>query len=173
MNRLAGLLVVVAACGGSGFETGEASLTGITPTVNSAAAVSFTGMDGSGTKLLGWTINFYGEGKGADCMDSDVHPVANIAIFSNQPPNGSKKAMLDTNGDVQIVAASPPTVNGSAAASMSAMGFSDIMGAVTITNFHLRADLTADRIEGMVSAAGTMGGNGVAITGNFVAPVCE
>jgi hypothetical protein len=166
------LLVVVAACG-SGFETGAASLTGVMPMVKSAGAKSFTGNEAGGMKVLGWTINFFGQDPGADCVSGDNHPVANISIYTNQAPSGSKKAMLDTNGDVVIVAASPPPVQGSAVASMSAMGIDGIVGAVTITNFHLRADLTADKIEGTVSAGGTSNGNTVDIMGTFSAPVCE
>lgn len=149
-------------------------LTGITPPVMSAASVSFTQADGSGTMVLGWTLKFYTQGAGADCQADDVKPIGSVGIFTSQPPDAShKKAMLQT-GDIVIVTASPPTVSGSAAATMGVMDIADIVGTVTITDFHLLPDLTADKISGMISAGGTdKTGNGVSITGMFVAPVCE
>ena len=173
MKRLACLLVVAAGCS-SGFETGEAMLTSIDPAVKSASANSFTQADGNGTMVLGWTIDFFSQGAGADCMADDVQPIASIGIFTNQPPDGAKKAMLQDNTDVVIVLDSPPKVSGNTAATMGVDGISSIAGEVIITNFHLRTDLTADRIEGTVNAGGTdKNGTAVAITGSFKAPVCE
>ncbi len=173
MLRLASLLVVFAACGGSGFDTGPAMLTGITPTIKSSGANSFTQADGAGTMVLGWTLFFFSADTGADCLSTDVKTIASIGIFTNQMPDAThKKAMLET-GDIVIAAASPPTVSGSAAASMGVMGISDIVGTVTIDTFHLRSDGTADRIDGSVNAGGTANGAGVSITGTFMAPICE
>jgi hypothetical protein len=168
------LLVVVAACGGSGFETGAATLTSITPPVMSAASVSFTQADGAGTMVLGWTIRFYAQGAGADCKADDVKPIGSVGIFTAQQPDAShKKAMLQT-GDIVIVTASPPTVSGTAAATMGVMDIANVVGTISITDFHLLPDLTADKISGTVNAGGTdKNGNGVSITGMFVAPVCE
>src|SRR5512140_1805796 len=124
MYRLACLVVVVAACGGSGFTTDAASLTGLN--VKSAGATSFVGADAAGTMVMGWTIEFFSEGPGADCKSSDVIPVASIGIYTNQMQDAThKKAMLQ-NSDIVIVTQSPPMVNGNAAATMGADGFSMI-----------------------------------------------
>ena len=176
MTRLACLLALaVAACSGSGFETGAASVTSVMPVIKSAAAVSFTGADGAGTMVLGWTIDLYDKAPGTDCQSSDVHPTASLGIFTNQPPGTHPKAQLST-GDISIVATSPPTVNGTAAATMGAPGISTIVGTVTITEFHLKPDgKTADKISGTLNAGGTdaSSGTGVALTGMFAAPICE
>jgi hypothetical protein len=174
MHRLVCLLVVVAACGGSGFETGAAEITGSTPPIMSAGATSFTGADASGTMVKGWTIDLFGEGAGADCQSQDVQPIGSVAIYTSQPDDTSgKKAMLAT-GDIVIVAESPPMVNGNAAASMGVKGINGIVGIITISSFHLRADLTADKIEGTINAGGTDGnGTALSLTGPFTAPVCE
>jgi hypothetical protein len=164
----------MAACGGSGFESGTAMLTSIKPAPMSASAVSFVGADGSGKMVLGWTIDFFEQGAGADCQSQDVHVVASVGIFSNTVDDGThKKAMLAT-GDIVIVATSPPTVQGNAAATMGATGINSIVGTVTITEFHLRPDLSADRINGTINAGGTDStGTAQSITGTFMAPVCE
>jgi hypothetical protein len=168
------LLVVFAACGGSGFESGKAMLTSITPPVMSAGANSFVGPDGSGTMVLGWTIDFFDAGAGADCLSADVKVLASVGIFTNQQMDAThKKAMLQT-GDIVITTTSPPTVTGNAAATMGAQGINSILGTVSVTNFHLRTDLSADLIEGNLNAGGTDGmGNAKAVTGTFSAPVCE
>jgi len=168
------LLVVVAACGGSGFETGAATLTSITPPVMSAGATSFVGPDGAGTMVMGWTIDFFDAGSGADCLSADVKVLASVGIFTNQTPDAThKKAMLAT-GDIVIVTTSPPTVTGNAAATMGAQGVNAIVGTINISEFHLRTDLTADRISGTLNAGGTDGmGNAKAVTGMFTAPICE
>ncbi len=174
MNRLACVVIALAAgCGGSGFETGTATLTGITPSPMSASATSFNEADGAGVMLMGWKISFWEQGDGADCQSADSHREAAISIFTNQPVVSGKKATLEL-GDDSIVVESPPTVAGSAAATMGAEGIGQIAGIVTITEFHLRTDLSADSIKGTVQAAGNdSGGTGVAITGSFTAPVCE
>jgi hypothetical protein len=174
MNRLACLsLIAFAACGGSGFETGTATLSGITPTVMSASSTSFNAADASGTMLMGWKISFWDKGSGADCQSNDPIRLAAVSIFTNQPVVAGKKAMLDS-GDVVIVADSPPAVTGTTAANMGAQGIGGIVGSVTISDFHLKTDLSADDIKGTVSAGGNdMSGTGVQLTGTFDAPVCE
>ncbi len=174
MNRLACVVIALAAgCGGSGFSTGTATLTGITPTPMSASATSFTGADGTGTMLMGWKISFWEQGDGTDCQSNDPHREAAVSIYTHQPPASGKKAMLEL-GDVAIVTDSPPSVAGTAAATMGAEGVSQIVGSVSITEFHLRTDLSADEIKGTISAGGNnSNGGGVPITGSFDAPVCE
>jgi hypothetical protein len=173
MNRLACLLVFAAACGGSGFETAEAMVTGIVPSPQSASATSFNGADGAGNMVMGWKISLWEQGAGADCMSNDTHRVAAISIYTNQPVVSGKKAMLDTS-EIGIVTDSPPTVNGTYAATMGAEKIGSIVGQVSITDFHLKPDLTADDIKGSVNAAGNdMNGANVAISGTFEAPVCE
>ena len=173
MKRLACVLLFAAACGGSGFETGTASLTGITPAVMSASSTSFNAADASGTMLMGWKISFWDKGSGADCQSNDPVRLAAVSIFTNQPVVAGKKAKLDS-GDVVIVADAPPAVTGTSAANMGAQGIGSIVGSVTITDFHLRTDLSADDITGTVSAGGNdSGGTGVTISGTFDAPVCE
>ena len=175
MLRLAGLLVVFAACGGSGFNTGAAMLTGITPTIMSSGANSFTQADGSGTMVMGWTVFFFSAGVGSDCLSSDVKTIASVGIFTDQSPDATHKKATLATGDIVIAAMSPPTVNGTAAAAMGAGGISNIVGTITIDTFDLRADGTADRIDGSMNAGGTdtTSGAGVSITGTFMAPICE
>ncbi len=174
MNRLACVVIALAAgCGGSGFSTGTATLSGITPSPMSASATSFTGADGAGTMLMGWKISFWEQGDGADCQSNDTHRVAALSIYTNQPPASGKKATLEL-GDVGIVTDSPPTVAGTAAATMGAEGVGQIVGSVSITEFHLKTDLSADEIKGAISAGGNnSSGAGVALSGSFDAPVCE
>ena len=173
MKRLACLIVFSAACGGSGFETADAMLTGIVPTPMSASATSFVGADGAGTMVMGWKISLWEQGAGADCMSNDTHRVAAVSIYTNQPPVSGKKAMLDTS-EIGIVTESPPTVNGTYAATMGAEKIGSIQGQITISDFHLKPDLTADEMKGSINAAGTDGnGAAVAISGMFDAPVCE
>jgi hypothetical protein len=175
MKRLACVLLVgMAACGGSGFNTGEASLTNVMPEIKSAGAVSFTGADGNGTMVQGWTINLFSADANSDCVDAKSKLVGSIGIYSSQTPDMADKAQLQT-GDIAIVTTAPPPVNGNAAANMGAEGISNIVGTVTITNFHLTADLTADLIEGTINAGGmdSASGSAVSLTGMFSAPVCE
>jgi hypothetical protein len=173
MKRLACLTVFAAACGGSGFETAPAMMTGINPMVQSASATSFNAADGAGTMLMGWKISLWQQGDGADCMSNDTVRLAAVSIFTNQPVVSGKKASLDA-GDIVIVAESPPTVTGTTAANMGAMGIGQIVGSVNITEFHLKPDQTADDIKGTVSAGGNdMNSSPVTISGTFDAPVCE
>jgi hypothetical protein len=174
MQRLAALfLVVLAACGASGAGTEAATLSGISPTIKSSFAQSFTGPDGGGTMVLGWTINFSDSGPGADCKSGDTHIVASIGIFTNQAAGSAKVATLDT-GDVAIVAASPPTVQGNAAANMGAMGVSNILGNVSITAFSKNTGGDVIEIDGSVIAGGLDGNqSSVSIGGNFVASICD
>jgi hypothetical protein len=175
LAAVAACTALVAACGGSDFTTGAATLTGIQPTIKSSGANSFTQADGGGTMVLGWTLFFFSADVGSDCLSQDVKTVASIGVFTNQTPDAThKKAMLQT-GDIVIAAMSPPTVSGNAAAVMGVAGISNIVGTVSITTFHLKPDGTADRIDGTVNAGGVdpMGGAGVSITGTFSAPICE
>ncbi|HET9988149.1 MAG TPA: hypothetical protein VFQ65_06510 [Kofleriaceae bacterium] len=173
MKRLACLIVFAAACGGSGFETADATMTGIVPTPKSASATSFTGADGGGNMVMGWKISLWEQGAGADCMSNDTHRVAAVSIYTNQAPVSGKKAMLD-KAEIVIVTDSPPTVTGTYAATMGAEKISNIVGQVSITDFHLKPDLTVDDMKGSINAAGTDGnGANVAISGTFDAPVCE
>src|SRR2546430_694555 len=128
MNRLlllATLVLAFAACGGSGFNTGEAMLTSITPPVASASATAFLTTDTP--PKMGWTINFIDAGAGTDCMDSGNNVVASIGIYTNQPDDGKHIGASLMTGDILIVTMSPPTVNGEAAANMGAEGIHGIV----------------------------------------------
>jgi hypothetical protein len=165
MHRLACFLLVVTACSDSGTGTGAATLSNVTPTVMSAAASSFSGPDANGTKVLGWTINFYKGAPGADCKSKGTNVSASIGIFTNQ--TGSGKAMLSL-GDIGIVTTSPPDTTAGAAANMGAVGINGIQGVTTITEF------AADIIKGTVNAGGTAtAGGGVTMSGMFEASICE
>ncbi|CAN5318468.1 hypothetical protein BH11MYX1_BH11MYX1_18390 [soil metagenome] len=174
MNRLACVVIALAAgCGGSGFSTGTATLSGLTPTPMSASATSFNAADGAGTMVMGWKISFWEQADGADCQSADTHRVAAVSIFTGQAVASGKKATLEL-GDVVIVTDSPPTVAGTGAATMGAEGLGQIVGSVSITQFHLKTDFSADEIKGSISAGGNdSNGAGVAISGSFDAPVCE
>ncbi|HEY6039394.1 MAG TPA: hypothetical protein VIV58_34170 [Kofleriaceae bacterium] len=173
MKRLACLIVLTAACGGSGFETADAMITGIVPSPMSASSTSFSQADGAGNMVMGWKISLWEQGAGADCASNDPHRVAAISIFTNQAVVAGKKAMLEA-AEIVIVTDSPPTVTGTYAATMGAEKIGGIVGQVTISEFHLKPDLTADDIKGSVSAAGNdSNGAAVQIGGTFEAPVCE
>ena len=175
MQRLACLfLVLTAACGG-GADTGPASLTGVDPAVKSSAAIPFSGPDGAGTAVLGWKIELYANDPGSDCLSEDINVVASIGIFTNQPEGSKPQAILQTGG-ISIVTMSPPTAQGGAVATMGVDGVADVVGLVTISEFHLTPDaMTADRISGTISAGGNNAGTGepVALTGDFMAPLCS
>jgi hypothetical protein len=174
MKRIACLTVLAAACGGSGFETKPATLSGITPNPKSASSTSFNAADATGTMVMGWKISFWEQADGADCMSNDTHRLAAVSIYTAMPVTMGKKAMLDAPGDIVIVTDSPPTVQGTAAATMGAEGIGGIVGSISISEFHLKTDLTVDDMKGTVSAAGNdMNGAAVQITGSFEAPVCE
>jgi hypothetical protein len=165
MNRLLFVLIFAAACGGSGFTTGEASLTSVTPSPKSASAKPF--VTTGATITMGWTVNFFEGGAGTDCMDENANIVASIGIYTNQVDDGKHNGAALTNGDIVIVQMSPPTVAGSAAANMGATGIGAIVGTVTVTDFY------KDHIDGTVNAGGRDGmGNAVALTGMFKAPAC-
>jgi hypothetical protein len=164
--------VITAACGG-GTATGEASLSNTQPPVMSAAAKPFSGADGGGNMVLGWKIELYKDGPGADCMEASR--VGTVALYSNQTTDSGPQALLST-GLITIASDSPPTIIGSAAANVSVDGIAVKNGAVTLTEFHLTADAKhADRITGSISAGGTDASSGTDITldGMFAAPICE
>ncbi|HUJ63619.1 MAG TPA: hypothetical protein VLX92_34200 [Kofleriaceae bacterium] len=174
MHRIACALVVVVGCGGNDKGTDMATLSGVNPPAKSAGATSFHGMDGAGTDVLGWTIDFYSQGPGHGCGSKDA--IASIGIFTNQPAGGAQKtAMLSTDEDINIANASPPTVTGDAAASMGAKGISQIAGDLMLTAVDLGTDgKTILTISGTVNAGGVDdGGGGVTLTGTFEAPNCD
>ena len=174
MQRIACLsFVLFAACGG-GTETGEASLAASMPPAKSAAAKPFTGADGSGNMVLGWKIELYADGPGADCTSEDLDKVGTIGIYTNKTAADGPQALLAVGG-VTIVTQAPPTLLGNAAANVSVDGVTVNTGLVSITEFHLTADAKhADRIAGSISAGGTADAGGdVSIEGTFTAPVCE
>jgi hypothetical protein len=175
MQRLACLLIgITAACGGSDTDSGPASLTGVSPPPMSVGARIFEGADGAGNMVMGWKLEFFEQGPGADCLSADTKVVAAIGIYTNQPAGSKPQAILPT-GDIPIVMTSPPTVAGNAAATMSAKGVVINSGLVTITDFHLTSDqMHADRIKGTVNAGGMDGttGQSVPVTGEFDAPYC-
>jgi hypothetical protein len=173
MQRIACLLIgITAACGG-GTDSGPGMLTGVTPQPKSVGARTFAGADGNGMNVLGWKLEFFEQGPGADCLSSDTKVLARIGIYTNQADDGVKEHALLAIGDIPIVVASPPPVNGAAAATMSAEGANGIQGIVTITEFHLSDATHGDRIKGTVTAGGMDGaGGGVSITGTFDAPYC-
>jgi hypothetical protein len=173
MYRLAGISVVLAACS-SGTGTGPATLTGPTIGTKSATATAFFEADATGTKVRGWTIDFFEAGPGADCTDGGLKVSASLGIWTNQPADGKKVATLDSAGEISIITMNPPMINGNAVGIMGAEGIGQIVGGVTITNFHLAANGTPDKIEGTINAGGVnSGGNSVAVTGMFTAPVCN
>ena len=177
MQRLACLLIgITAACGGSGADTGAASLTGVIPPVKSASASVFTGPDAEGNMVMGWTIDLFEDGPGADCASEESNVVASIGIFTNQAEGSKPQAILPTGG-ISIVTTSPPSLAAAAqVATMGAEGIASIQGLVTITEFHLTADaMHADRIKGTIAAGGSDAGTGegVSLTGEFVAPFCD
>jgi len=175
MQRIACLLIgITAACGG-GTESGPAALMGVTPPGKSVGARIFAGPDGAGNNVLGWKLEFFEQGPGADCLSADTKVVASVGIYTNQPDTGDKKAQaILVIGEVSIVTMSPPLVNGNYAATMSAKGVVITSGLVSITEFHLTDATHADRIKGSITAGGMDGGTGetINVTGSFDAPYC-
>ena len=176
MSRL-GLLALVAAtaCTSNlGPPSGTGSLTGAPKTVMSSGANSFTGADGSGTKVLGWTVYLFTNGPGAACNSADTKVSATLGIYTSQAPdNSNKKAQLLT-GDISIVPMSPPTVTGQATASMGVDSLVNVQGVVEISDFLVDSGGTVQHISGTITAAGTDGtGNPVNLSGSFVAPNCD
>lgn len=172
MDRLGCVfLVATAACGATGPGTGTASLTNVTPMIKSASATSFVGADGGGQMVLGWKLEFTDANPGSNCKSADVHTVASIGIFTNQLASGSAKTATLQTGDIVITTDSPPTVTGTAAATMGAPGVSSIGGTVSISEFRLDNSGT---INGTINAGGAASGGGsIALTGSFIAPVCD
>lgn len=172
MQRIACLsFVLFAACGG-GTETGEASLSMSDPPAKSAAAKPFSGMDGAGNTVLGWKIELYADGPGADCLSEDIQKVATVGIYTKKTSADGPQALLSVGG-IAIVTQAPPTVVGETAANFSMDGVQITGGLVSITEFHLTADAKhADRIAGTISAGGTTGTGDVSVDGTFTAPVC-
>jgi hypothetical protein len=143
------------------------------PAVKSVGARVFSGPDGSGNNVMGWKLEFFEQGPGADCLSTDTKVVARLGIYTNTPDDGKTDQALLAIGDIPIVTVSPPVVNGQAAAVMSAMGVTITSGSMTITDFHLSDATHGDRIKGTVTAGGMDGtGNPVSVTGMFDAPYC-
>jgi hypothetical protein len=150
-----------------------ASLTSVTPTVQSAQASSFTGPDATGTMVMGWTLEFTGSKPGTDCRTSEADS-ASIGIFTNQMMDATHKtATLVSASEISIVTQSPPSTANGNAATMGAKGVSNIDGTVMITDFHLAANGVVDHIDGSINAGGTSSAGAVALTGTFVAPICN
>ena len=167
MLRLACVLVVVGACSSSGTGTGEAMLSNVTPAIKSAAATSFANDDASGTKVLGWSVDFYVGSPGADCTSKGKNVTASIAIFTNQAAGGTQKEATLMDTDISIVTMAPPMTTNSFAANMGADGISNIQGIVEITDF------APDHITGTVNAGGVDANQAsVTLSGTFMAPVC-
>lgn len=173
MHRLAGICVVLAACS-SGTGTGAATLMGPTVATNSATATPFFDVDAGGTKIRGWTIDFFEAKAGADCTDNSLKVSASLGIWTNQPADGNKVGTLQSAGQISIITMNPPMINGDAVAIMGAEGIGQIVGIVQIDEFHLDAGGKPDKITGEVNAGGigTDGGS-VPVTGMFTAPVCN
>jgi hypothetical protein len=107
MQRIACLLIgITAACGG-GTESGPANLTGVTPAAKSVGARTFAGPDGNMMNVLGWKLEFFEQGEGADCLSTETNVVASIGIYTSQLDDGVKPQALLQVGDIPIVAESP------------------------------------------------------------------
>lgn len=173
MKRIAYLALLMAGACTTGLDTGTASLTGVTPAPKSATVTAFEGEDGTGTKVLGWKIEFFEEAPGQDCLSAELNVVAKIGIYTKDAA-GSKPQSLLSIGGITIVTQSPPTVLAAAAAVMSADGVGMIQGQLTIDEFHLTPDaMHVDHIKGTVSAAGTDGNGGaVNLDGAFDSGIC-
>jgi len=173
MQRLACLLIgITAACGG-GTDSGPATLTGVQPPGKSVGARTFAGVNGDGANVLGWKLEFFEQGPGADCLSSETTVVASVGIYTKQVEGTQPQAIL-LIGDISITTVSPPSVPGEAAATMSAKGVVIQSGVVSITEFHLTDAMHADRIKGTVTAGGIDGGTGepISVMGTFDAPYC-
>lgn len=173
MQRIACLLIgITAACGG-GTDSGPAELTGVVPPGKSVGARTFHGLDGNMMDVLGWKLEFFEQGPGADCLSSETIVVASIGIYTNQPYDGVKPQAILLTGEIPIVPTSPPPVAGAAAATMSAKGVAITSGQLTISEFHLVDTMHADRIKGTIVAGGMDGtGNPISVNGSFDAPYC-
>ena len=173
MHRLAGICGVLAACS-SGTGTGAASLMGPTVATNSATATAFFDVDATGTKVRGWTIDFFEAKPGADCTDGGLKVSASLGIWTNQPADGTKVATLPSMAEIGIITMNPPMINGQAIALLGAEGVGSIVGTMMINEFHLDAKGNPDKITGSINAGGTgNGGAAVSVTGDFAAPICN
>ena len=166
-------VLVVAACSDNGSGTGKATLTGVSPAATSAYSKTFSGPDGSGTKVLGWKIVFLDDPIGTGCMQSSDKVAATVAIYTSQTGSAGAIAMLQT-GDISIVPNTPPNVIGTEVADMSASGIGNINGDLNITGIDLSGNgKTVIGLEGTLTAAGTNGaGNAVSMSGTFSALTC-
>ena len=172
MKRFAYLALLMAGACTSGIGTGTGSVTGIDPMPKSATATAFEGEDGSGTKVLGWKIEFFEESPGEDCFSAELNVLAKIGIYTKTAAGSAPQALLQTGG-ISIVLESPPVVVAEAAAVMSAEGLGNIQGQMTIDTFHLTPDAKhADRIMGTITAGASSGSGPVTISGEFDTPVC-
>src|SRR5690606_12721797 len=138
MQRFACLFIVLAAaCGPDGADTGVASLSGVMPAARSASASLFTGPDADGNEVMGWTIDFFEDGPGANCASADTNVVASIGIFTKDAPGSKPQPLLPTGG-ISIVTQSPPSLAAAErVATMGAEGVASVVGLVTITEFRL------------------------------------
>jgi hypothetical protein len=162
------LAASVAACS-SGFNTGQASLTGISPMIQSAGAYPFTGSDGGGTDVLGWELEFFTDAANMDCNSSSLTEIADLYIYTPQPASNGGRATLGLD-EVEISPDNPPTIVGNAdVAHFVNASVTAISGTLNITS------ATDKEIEGMVDAAGTLKSDGTdaTISGTFTATVCE
>jgi hypothetical protein len=168
MARLALVLVAISACSSSGPGTGTAMLSTLAPAVQSASSSSFTNADASGTKVLGWKIDFYTTAPGSDCTSRGKNVSASVAIFTNQAAGGAQKQATLSLGDVSIVTAAPPDTSNGTVANMDANNVGMIQGIVEIDDF------APDHITGSVSAGGfDVNQNPISLAGPFMAPNCD
>ncbi|HEY5921293.1 MAG TPA: hypothetical protein VIV11_06465 [Kofleriaceae bacterium] len=174
MQRIACLLIGITAACGDSTASGPATLTGTTPPGKSVGARTFAGLDAEGVEVLGWKLEFFEQGPGADCLSAETNVVASIGIWTKQPAGTQPQALLDVGVGIPITTMSPPMVNGSAAATMAAEGVVIQSGLLTISEFHRTPDnMHADRIKGTVTAGGNDGaGNPLQVDGTFEAPYC-
>jgi hypothetical protein len=172
MKRFAYLALLFAGACSGGIGTGTGSVEMVTPSAQSATATPFEGEDGSGTKVMGWKIEFFEQAPGEDCFSADLNVVAKIGIYSNMAVGDGPQAILP-QGEIQIVTMSPPTVLGQAAAVMSANEIGAIAGTLIIDDFHLAPDAKhADHIKGHFIVGGMSSNGDVSFTGSFDTDVC-
>jgi hypothetical protein len=146
------------------------------PTIGtkSATATAFFMDDATSTKVRGWTIDFFEAGPGADCTDGSLKVSASLGIWTNQPADGTKPATLQSAGEISIITMNPPMINGDAVGVMGAEGIGQIVGSVSIDDFHLDAKGNPDKIMGTINAGGiNSAGGSTPVTGTFTAPVCN
>ena len=166
-------MMILAACSDNGSGTGMASLTGASPTVQSAYSKPFKQNDGSGNLVLGWDIVMVSQAVGAGCKEDTLKIVATVGIYTSQAPSGSAVATLET-GDYSIVPQTPPMVVGTATVDMTVTGVSNLNGDLSLTGVEKSADgKTVIGLMGTIVAAGTSGGGSVTdLNGMFNALTC-